>query len=176
MSAARRDRTDSTPLRPLGGPAPHAGQRPRPARANGTSPRRATRPGIGARRASSQRPRRSRQKRIGPASCSWYSTRSTCKTQQRARPAGFLLRARPAGFLLSDFFRRQPSGALTVRAKITAFSRVRRKKHHHGGGSRGLFPSKVSTAARPVPQNPSGHPHSPSPTDTRRQTPRPRGT
>ena len=62
------------------------------------------------------------------------------------------------------FFRRQPSGALAVRVKITAFSRVHRNKHDHGGVSKRLFPSKVSTAGRPVPQNPSGHPHSPSPT------------
>ena len=40
---------DSTTLRPLGEAAPHAGQRPLAARANVTTPRRATRPGIGAR-------------------------------------------------------------------------------------------------------------------------------
>jgi hypothetical protein len=95
-------------------------------------------------------------------------------------------RTQSAGFLLTVLFRRQPSGALTVRAKITAFSRVRRDKRLHSGGTRGICPSKVSTAARPVPQNPSGHPHSPSPTmiavsnvrkygKARRQTPRTRG-
>ena len=39
--------------------------------------------------------------------------------------------------------------------------RVRRKKRPHGGVSKRLIPSKVSAAARPVPQNRSSHPHSP---------------
>jgi hypothetical protein len=48
-------------------------------------------------------------------------------------------RSRLAGFLLSDFFR-QPSGALTLLAQITAFSRVRRNKRPHDGvSSRLLF-------------------------------------
>ena len=60
----------------------------------------------------------------------------------------------------------QPSGTLTVRAKITAFSRVRRNNIHHTGGHGNCFPSKVSsTAGRPVPQNLWGHPHSPVPDD-----------
>ena len=105
------------------------------------------------------------------------ATPSSCKAN---------LGTRPAGFLLSAFFRRPPSGTLTVRAKITTFSRLRRNKLPRGGGSKGIFPSKLSTPARPVPQNPSGHPHALSPTmlapqnipeygNTRRQTPRTSG-
>lgn len=74
------------------------------------------------------------------------------------------LEADPTSGISSErFFRRPPSGALTVRVKITASSRVRRNKRPQGGGSSGLFPSKVSTPARPEPRNPSGHPHSLSP-------------
>jgi hypothetical protein len=106
---------------------------------------------------SSQRPRRSRQKRIGPASCSWYSNRNSSKTQQRTRPAGFLL---------SVFFAANQAERSLCAPRSHVFARPSRQTPH-GGGSTGLFPSKISTAARPVPQNPSpqnpsGHPHSPS--------------
>ncbi len=57
----------------------------------------------------------------------------------------------------------QPSGAFNVRAKVTAFSRIRRHEWPHGGVSKRFVRWKVSTAVRPVPQNPAGHPHFPSP-------------
>jgi hypothetical protein len=56
------------------------------------------------------------------------------------------------------------ASVLPLKASGIRLSRVRRKKRPHGRVSRRIFPSKVSTAVRPVSQNPSGHPHSPCPT------------
>jgi hypothetical protein len=93
---------------------------------------------------------------------------AACATIPDLRPAGFATLRSEAVKKLGQSASRPPIfQGLTVRAKITAVSRVRRKERPHGGGSMGLFPSKVSTAARPVPPNPSVHPHSPFPDDDR---------